>query len=180
MPSAPSTLTNYNLHRMAYNNPIAFLLTWTTYGTRLHGDERGTHDGDTNDRGGNFVPPSPRCKNLRRGQSKEQPFILDAKCRGAVSRALAQHAEFRKWHLYAVSVRMNHVHLVVSAGAEPAELLRQLKAYATRGLRDAELIPDRTRVWTEGGSRKWLFTRDHVDAACDYVLYQQGPDLPTE
>ncbi|MCA8936765.1 MAG: transposase [Planctomycetes bacterium] len=165
---------------MAFNNPIAYLLTWTTYATRLHGAENGSHDADTNDRGGHFVPPSFRYENLRRSQAKELPFILDAKCRGAVFRALMQHADYREWHVFAVNIRTNHVHLVVSAGAEPAELLRQFKAYATRGLRAAELIPDRTRVWTEGGSRKWLFTRDHVDAACDYVLHQQGDDLPME
>jgi REP element-mobilizing transposase RayT len=110
----------------------------------------------------------------------EPEFTLDAKCRGAVARALTQHADFRQWRLYASNIRTNHVHIVVSARAAPEELLRQFKAYATRALRNAGLIPGRKRVWTEGGSKKWLFTATHVDDACDYVTYRQGPDLPAE
>jgi hypothetical protein len=165
---------------MAFNPPIAFMITWTTYGTRLQGDERGTIDDDTNQRGARKVPPSPRYENLRRSQMSEPEFRLDAKCRGAVDRALSQHADFRGWRLYAKNVRTNHVHIVVGAHAAPEELLRQFKAYATRALRAAGLITGRNRVWTEGGSKKWLFTATHVNEACEYVTLRQGEDLPME
>ena len=165
---------------MAFNPPIAYLITWSTYGTRLHGDPRGSNDKDTTDRGDTFVPPSARYENLRRSQLKEPPFTMDAKHRGAVFRAIQQHAEYRQWKLFALSIRTNHVHMVVEAAGPPEEIMRQYKAYATRGLRHEKCIPGRKRVWTEGGSKKWLFTPAHVDNACDYVLCRQGPDLPME
>jgi len=165
---------------MAYNPPIGFLVTWTCYGTRLHGDERGTRDDDTNARGTRFVPPSFRYENLRRHQMKETSFLMDARHRRVVKEAIIQHASFRQWGLFVVSVRTNHVHVVVEAHAESRETLRQFKAYATRALRKNDLIEGRKRVWTEGGSVRWLFTDRAVDAAVDYVDRLQGAPLPEE
>ena len=162
-----------------YNPPIAFFLTWTTYGVRLHGDERGTVDKDHNAYGTPFVPPNFRYENLRRNQLSEDPLLLNAKMRGAVEAALQQHADFRKWHLHSWNVRTNHVHVVVAAKDDPGKMMGQFKAYATRALAEAELIEDSKHVWTPRGSKKWLFTDQHVRDCCNYVLFAQGPDLPT-
>lgn len=163
-----------------FNEPLAYLITWTCYGTHLHGSQGGSYDDDTNQRGAEFVPPSYRYENLRRQQMKEEALVLGPKERGSVYRAILRHVEYRGWRLLAINVRTNHIHVVVEAAAPPREMLRQFKAYSTRGLRADKLIPGRERVWTDGGSTRWLFTREAVNAACDYVLHQQGAELPME
>jgi len=75
-------------------------------------------------------------------------------------------------------VRTNHVHIVVAAADDPEKMMVQFKAYATREMRRRDLIAARKKVWTEGGSKRWLFTDESVSQACIYVLYGQGVDLP--
>lgn len=95
-------------------------------------------------------------------------------------RVLNQHAEYRGWRLYAINIRTNHVHVVVSANTFPGRMMGEFKAYASRHLREQGLIGKRKRVWVEGGSKKHLFNIKDVEEACEYVIHGQGPDLPVE
>lgn len=162
-----------------FNSPKAYFLTWTTYGVRLHGDERGSVDENHNVYGTPFVTPNFRYENLRRNQLAEEPLLLDAAMRGAVEHSLQQHAEYREWFLHSWNVRTNHVHVVVAAVIEPGKMMGQFKAYASRALREAGIIGDRKRVWTPRGSKKWLFTDEHVRDCCNYVIFGEGEDLAT-
>jgi REP element-mobilizing transposase RayT len=161
-----------------YSEPLAYLITFTTYGTRLHGDERGTVDPKNNKFEAPYIPADRLLEATRRDLLKEAPLTLDAAMRGAVDASLAQHCDYRGWRLMKRNVRTNHVHVVVSADDDPQRMMVQFKAYATRAMRDRELIIGRAKVWTEGGSKRWLFTPDALSAACDYVCNGQGPDLP--
>lgn len=161
-----------------YNAPKAFLITFTPYGTRLHGDDRGTVDRMNNQHGAPYIPPDFRLEAVRRELLKEPPLKLDAPLRGAIHDAIDGHCEYRNWHLHARNVRTNHVHIVVAAADDPEKMMVQFKAYATREMRRRDLIAARKKVWTEGGSKRWLFTDESVSQACIYVLYGQGVDMP--
>jgi REP element-mobilizing transposase RayT len=163
---------------MQYRSPKAYLLTVSTYGTRLHGDVRGTVDRDHNQYNAPFVPPDEKWVELRRDQLSEPPLKLNAEMRGKVDSAIRHHAEYRKWHLHAAHVRTNHFHVVVAALLPSDRMLAQFKAYATRALRESGVIGDRRNVWTEGGSKRRLYTDQAVIDACNYVMFAQGPDLP--
>ena len=87
---------------------------------------------------------------------------------------IAQH-----WQILALSVRTNHVHVVVAGAAVPPErMMGQLKAWATRRLREAGCVSTNVRVWTHHGSTRYLWKERSVEAAIDYVTDQQGTDLP--
>jgi REP element-mobilizing transposase RayT len=165
---------------MAFNSPKAFLFTFTPYGTRLHGDERGSVDKFHNRYGEEFVPPNLEFESVRRADLLEPPLLITPAMRGIIDDTFTQHCEFRSWHLFARNVRTNHVHAVVSAAGDADRMLTDLKAYLTRGLRAGDAIGDRRRVWTEGGSKRHLFTDEAVARACEYVYLHQGPDLPRE
>jgi REP element-mobilizing transposase RayT len=165
---------------MEYRPPKAYMFTVTTYGTRLHGDERGTVDREHNEFNGPFVPPDEEWVALRADQLAEPPLKLNAKMRGETDRAIRAHAEFRGWHLHAAHVRTNHFHIVVAAVLPSDRMLAQFKAYATRALRKSDAIGNRRNVWTEGGSKRRLYTDQAVIDACNYVMFSQGPDLPME
>ena len=52
------------------------------------------------------------------------------------------------------------------------------KANATRELRQAGLVSANTRVWSRGGSTRYLRKPHNVEGAVNYTLYGQGDDLP--
>ncbi|MBX3473743.1 MAG: transposase [Planctomycetes bacterium] len=158
--------------------PKAWLLTWTTYGTWLHGDDRGSWDRKRDPEATEFVAPNIRLLALRRSQLKREPLVISPAMRKVVREAIEQDCEFRKRHLYALNVHSNHVHAVIANVALPEKLLHAIKACATRQLRKAQLIgPDRP-VWTTGGSHTWLFNDNEFQMAVDYVRNQQGDPLP--
>src|SRR5258707_9359945 len=65
-----------------------------------------------------------------------KPVLLDGSQRHAVARAIRETCTFRKWHLHAVSVRTNHVHVVTAIGLiTPERALSAFKANATRQMR---------------------------------------------
>lgn len=146
------------------DEPLGYFITWTTYGTWLSGDDRGW-----NRRGEpGPLPPSPLLVEINRTRMKETEFRLSPEARRIVEATVRKHCEIRGWFLHAVNPRSNHVHLVVTAaGYEPKKVRDQLKAWCTRRLKEAGV--HRTRVWTEGGSCRWLNTDDELETAVVYV-----------
>ena len=155
--------------------PLAYFLTWTTYGTRLHGDERGTVDRDHNRRGTPTLPEQPKRHAANARLLAHPPLVLDDSMRGVVERAITDHAALRTWRIIALNVRTNHVHLVIDCRGShsPEAAMQQLKAWGTRRLISAGLIVPTTRVWTDHGSTRYVNTEVSLAAAVDYVLNQQ-------
>lgn len=148
--------------------PLAYFLTWTTYGTWLPGDERGWN------RKGSVgpLPPNPLFLEMARSAMKESAFTLSDTARTSVELTIRRHCEVRGWCLHAVNVRTNHVHVVVqAAGYEPETVCEQFKSWSTRRLK--ELEPGRTRFWTEGGSCRWINVDEDLEAVVVYVIEAQ-------
>jgi REP element-mobilizing transposase RayT len=160
--------------------PIAYLLTFRTYGTWLHGDARTSVRRNGNNRyGGPRVTPSVPLVEVMQDGSSHAPVVLDERQRKYVGAAFIEVCEFRKYELRAMNVRTNHAHLVVSAAVKPEKIVNDLKVYATRRLRAEQLLTVDERVWSRGASTRYLWKPRHVEAAVDYVKYCQE-DIPFE
>ncbi len=157
--------------------PLAYLITFRCYGTWLHGDARGSTDRHHNRYHTPFIPPNERWRQHVGRSLKHAPVELDAMRRSVVEDSVRETCEIRGWSLNAVGVRTNHVHIVVSAGCRPEPLLVTLKANATRRMREAGCWPDEHSPWSEGGSRRYLWTERSVVRAIEYVVYDQGEPL---
>jgi hypothetical protein len=60
------------------------------------------------------------------------------------------------------------VHVVVSAqGNTPANVLRSIKAWASRQL--SETTTEERKWWTRGGSKRQIFTHDSLERVVQYV-----------
>ncbi len=149
--------------------PRAYLLTWTCYGTWLHGDERGSVDMDHN----GYQTPV-----LRKNEPRERPsaakgervFLLNLATRVIIEATICRHCEIRGWTLVAINVRTNHVHVVVVIGeVSPEDAMSQFKAWCTRKLREAGHVGRGANVWTEHGSTRYLWEPKDVDLAAKYV-----------
>jgi REP element-mobilizing transposase RayT len=165
---------------MEFRPPIAFHFTVTTYGTRLHGDERGTVFRGRGGHPTHLVEPDPQLRQSFEDLMKHPIVLLDAQARGVVEDAIVEHCKFRKWHLYALNVRTNHFHAVVDAAESSSKMMNSIKARATRLLREKLVFSADAPVWTERGSKRRLYTQKALDEAIYYVQMSQGPDLPRD
>jgi REP element-mobilizing transposase RayT len=160
--------------------PLAYLLTFRTYGTWLHGDERGSVDAHgRNIYGTPRIEPNTALEKRMLENLAQKPFVFDAIRREAVTNVFKEICLFKDYDLLAVNVRSNHAHLVICAQSKPEPLINLLKRKATRRLRELKLIARDESPWSRGGSRRYLWKQRHVDLAIDYVLYCQE-DRPFE
>ncbi len=152
--------------------PLAYFLTWTTYGTWLHGDGRGAVDRDHNQYGEPYLEPAEALRRYESKQLKQAPVRLNSRQREFVGEIIRRDCRHRGYHLFALNCRSNHIHIVVQAnGVHPEQVITQFKAYVTRGLREKENFSGE-KVWTEGGSKRYLFTEEAVERAVQYVNNQ--------
>lgn len=73
---------------MAFNQPKAYLITFTCYGTRLHGDERGTVDDDHNIHGTPVLPTNHDQQDVALRRMNHGRVLLDALMRTVVDRTI--------------------------------------------------------------------------------------------
>ncbi len=152
--------------------PVYFL-TWTTYGTWLHGDPRYSVDDEHNTPKTDRLAPDPVIHSARRTSLRQPPVILDEAARSTVHGAIESHAAHRGWHIHALNVRSNHVHVVVSASTHtPEVVMGQFKQWSSRLLRDRGNISHK-HIWTRMGSTRWIRDTDSLAKAIDYVLNHQ-------
>ncbi len=172
-----STETKVSVYTQHVPGPLSYLITWTTYGTWLHGDPRGSADPIHNRFGTPYLPASKRRFRYERRELRDKPVRLDKTARRLVASAIIEHAEQKTWRIFALHVRTNHVHVVVSCPCEPEKPLREFKAWATRRLRAEGVVEKTSRVWTRHGSTRYLFNETGVHGAIRYVNEQQGKSL---
>ncbi|MFM8477052.1 MAG: DUF7008 domain-containing protein, partial [Planctomycetaceae bacterium] len=122
--------------------PQVYFVTFTCYGTWLHGDQRGSIDREHNQ----WLTPPLEPDEQREQQEflllRHAPVILGSRQRTLVHDAIVEVCEHRGWHLHAINVRTNHVHLVVTADRTGKRVLNDLKSYATRKMKQENSLPE--------------------------------------
>ena len=74
--------------------PLAYLITFRSYGTWLHGDSRGSVDRFHNRYGTPRLPPNDRWRKYNRDLLKHLPVKLRNRQRAVVEKAIARRAKF--------------------------------------------------------------------------------------
>jgi len=181
--------------------PLAYFLTWNSYGSWLPGDERGWI---LYERG--WKLPNAALELEAQASMTEDACYLDLEQREAVQWQIAETCRIRGWELHAVNCRSNHVHVVVSANQNPKIVRNQLKAWCTRRLKELELKRQQSRPrsrfglvsdselqeqgegirergdgvrenwWAERGSQRFINDLKGLEAAIIYV--REGQDKP--
>ena len=161
--------------------PLAYFLTWSTYGTWLPGEERGWIE-----YGHGWQLPDAVRKLEAEARMAEDACRFDSEQREVVERQIAETCNFRGWVLHAVNCRSNHAHVVVSANDAPKIVRNQLKAWCTRRLRELEVkrrlakgasVPARglsesqirENWWAERGSQRFINDSQSLEAAILHV-----------
>ena len=159
--------------------PLAYFITFRTHGTWLHGDQRGSVERHgRNVYGTERIGLDPMFSVKMDENLEAEPFILDGPRRGCVESAIRSVCEIRNYGLSAINVRTNHAHIVSSAAANPKTMMNAFKANATRELRSTGLADSDQKIWSRGGSTRYLWKPNQLERAINYTLYGQGDDLP--
>ncbi|MBX3317374.1 MAG: transposase [Phycisphaeraceae bacterium] len=165
----------------------AYFLTWHTYGTWLHGDDAGSVDREHNARGTPRLAPDRDRFQRTLASLAHTPVVLTREARCDVEAIMCEHCTRRHWTLKAISVRSNHVHVVVLSRiegsvpalfVEPETIVKQLKDWGTRELRRRCHISPRQRPWTDHASTIHLFEPGSLAAAIRYVSEMQDDRVP--
>ncbi len=165
------------------NLPLAYFITVRTYGTWLHGHVKGSVDHKNNHFGAPRIDPNPTLHESADNLRRDPPFTDTPEAAALVDQTVTEVCAHRRWHLWAVQMRTNHLHAVVTAKVSPERVFSDLKAWCTRRLREAKIIGPTQNVWATHGSNPYLWTPEELESAIDYVLNRQGPKLgdpPTE
>jgi REP element-mobilizing transposase RayT len=153
---------------------LAYFITFTTYGTWLPGNAKGSVDDEHNVYGTSLVEADADREQGAREAMTQAPYVITAAERAIVCNAMVELARDRGWDLLAAHVRSNHVHVVVSAERDPGRLMSDLKSRASRDLALAGFADAKRRRWTRHGSTRHLFREEEVEAAVRYTLDEQG------
>ncbi len=153
-----------------YNKPVAYFITFTTHGTWLHGDSR---QSVARDHGvPKLLAPNEPLYQQKRENLKRPPVQFDQKQREIVLGSLIQHCLVKQWRLFAAHVRSNHVHAVIQSGHPIDNVMTGLKIWATRTLGEGGY--QYPKVWTVGGSKRYIFSDDKLREKVHYIIHEQG------
>ena len=154
-------------------------MTFRCYGTWLHGDKRGSINRFENHYQSPYHKADKNWEDFNKNKLKSDAVLLNAQQRWIVEQTIREVCEFKDWNLYAVNVRTNHVHIVVSIGDSPVKLaLNAFKAYSTKNLRENNCWNFTHSPWSDKGSKRYLWNEKSLETAIEYVISGQGGKLP--
>ena len=158
---------------------LAYFITFSTYGTWLHGTSKGmgSVDREHNEHGMPFVEPNAQREAQSRDAMKQPAYTMRAAERGIVRDAICELCRVKGWQLLAVHVRSNHVHVVVAVDRDPGRVMSDMKARASRELTRAGFDDSTRKRWTRHGSTLHLFEEAAVADKIDYTLNRQGATM---
>ncbi len=138
---------------------LGTMLTMTTYGTWLRGDQRGWVDE------GKTYPADPELELMHRKQMKYEPYLFPASCFLDVGQWIGESLRQRKDALIlALTVQSWHCHIVVGPSRHSiADLVKCVKDAVRYGLRIGRPI------WTAGYDKRFCFDEKSLRARIAYV-----------
>lgn len=121
--------------------PLAYFITFRTYGTFFHGDDRGSVDRKNNIYGAPFITPNHAWENYKKQLMTHKPFSLDSESQLMVKNTIIDTCNRKGWILHAINVLSTHIHVVVTSDIAPEFVMKYLKAYSSKALNDSKTVP---------------------------------------
>ncbi len=170
---------------MVFNEPDGnsptWLLTWTTYGSWLPGDERGFVGRVPAESGKHVVHNLPgtsydadrqELEDAARERMQGRPVKLDQQTADTALAACVEAARAHDISLLALSIMPDRVHLLCQGEQDGAKLMQLFKGISARRLSQAHALTDAPRWWTKSGSRRYIPKGADLQPAVRYVCDQ--------
>ena len=164
---------------MKTQEAFAYFLTFRTYGTWLHGDERGSVSRENNQYGRPLITPHANLrKQMQSNMSEPALQFSSAEQRQTVLQSIIDTCNYNHWILFAAHVRIEHVHLVLQSSSSKEDAQRIIKCYATKDLKKYHSeLSQRNHFWSRHGSTKNIWAPESLFPALYYVIKQQGEPM---
>ena len=166
----------HHSHKYNQNGPVGYFLTFRSYGTWLHGDSRSSIDrmGHNNIPGTPVLSPNEDFVRLETRELKQPKVSFSNSQRKSIEITINNVCVYNNWILHALSVRTEHVHVIVSGFKRPETIMNSLKSWCTRRMREESLWKSSYSPWSRHGSTRYLWNEKDVMGACNYVIYCQN------
>ena len=154
--------------------PMAYHITFGTYGTRLHGDARGTVDRRMNWPGEPIIGSDASWWGQERDRLRYPPVVLTGEQMGHAQASVPDICTRGGWQHHTCAAGPDHVHVVLTCEAEGERVRMWLKRWLGEALSRRWPLPNDATWWAEGGSVKWVWTEDYFDDVYRYVHGQRA------
>jgi len=143
---------------------LGYMITFTTYGTWLQGDERGYV------KNGRILPGDERLKQINKQLQVQEAVVLAKVQQQIVRDAILKEAALRGHLLYALAANATHVHIVAGYTSEPIDdVVAYYKKAARLALKDTR---HEGKVWTKGYDKRFCFDQETLQRRIRYVQKQ--------
>jgi len=159
--------------------PLADHITWGTYGTRLHGDPRGTVDRYDNQQGTPVFRYDQHIWEYMKENLKYEPVRLTKDQMRFIESIIPSICEKGFWKYITCAAGPDHVHVLLTSEHDPEKIRRLRKRWITQALNEKwTLGPEQDRTWwSESGSIKWIDHQSYLANATGYVSGQRATSL---
>jgi REP element-mobilizing transposase RayT len=143
-----------------------YMVTWTTYGSWLQGDKRGSV------RKGKLLSESKGLQKANEGRRRTSIVKLKKIEREIVRKAMLEEARRIGEEILALSLWSNHVHVVIGKGGRSVDkVVSRLKSAAYYALRECGFTG---RLWTRGYDKRFCFDEKALKDRIAYVIRHGG------
>ena len=148
-----------------------YFLTFSSYGSHLHGDARGSYRYDSTP-----ILPCPPLRFYMRNRLNDAIVVFSDQERAILHDAFLARAQRAQWTVDALNVRETHVHIVVFTPSDRSkiEIAQQLKIAGTLALRRAGFRANDAPVWTKSSAGALVWNVFFWRRAVEYTLEKQG------
>ena len=137
------------------------MLTWTTYGSWLQGDQRGWV------KNGQIYRPDAELENANLQQMKTKSTILSKEQKLLAAQAITDEAAELKQKIFVLAVCSNHIHLVVQNINLPiGRVVSHYKNAVRLALQENGFA---SKLWTGGFDKRYCMNIQELDAKINYV-----------
>ena len=158
-------------------NLLALHITWGTYGTRLHGDPRGTVDRQHNRYGDPVLGFDEHRWEREKSLLKFDPITFTRPQMILVESLLPRICERGGWTHRTGACGPDHVHEILTSRHDPETIRRLFKRWLGQDLsRQLHPLPEGATWWAECGSIRRIFEEDgpYLKNALGYVDRQRA------
>ena len=156
------------------SRPIAYHITFGTYGTRLHGDERGTVDRSMNCPGDPIIGADAGWWELERKRLRSHPVFLEPEQTAYAESVIPLVCARGGWEYHVGAAGPDHVHVLLTAEADGDAVRKWFKRWLGEAMWAKWPRAEGTTWWAEGGSVKWVWERDYFENVFDYLNRQRA------
>ena len=157
--------------------PLAYHLTFGTYGTRLHGDERGTVSRAHNRFGEPIIGRDADWERIEQSQLKFPPVVLTGDQQRQIEQVLPEICNRGGWEYHIAAGQPDHVHVMLTSPNDGKAIRKWLKTWLGQALSTRwPLAPGQT-WWAEGGSVRFIWNDAYLANVFEYIRAQRTTPL---